>query len=246
MGSDGCGASTMGSEDEAEPTIIVPQSQDAIAGEEFKRIAAGHNSDKIIETVHTYFSNLGEYSFQTSIEPRAFLQFVNDSRLLAEDFDYADAEDITAKLVEDGCDRFDLDTFYAALAKIAFYKYKLAPVDSCETLIEDHIIPLEAEAQAYLANHPWEAHEKNPPPHMQVPIPELLRRCYLFYTEEGQPMVFEDFKLFAQDFELVPNHIALDDLRQLFAHSPRPWMNQKDFEVLIDACCGDNADWEGL
>jgi len=170
------------------------------------------------------------------MDPRAFLQFCNDARLLAEDFTYGDAEDICSKLVEDGCDRFDIEHFTIALAKICWYKYKLAPVDTAETFIEDHILPLEREAQEFLVARPWEKASNPYLKHGVIPQQELLHRCYLFYTEEGQPMFFEDFKLFAQDFGVVEGLIGLQELRQLYAQSPREWMSLQDFVALIQAC----------
>jgi len=174
------------------------------------------------------------------MEPRAFLQFCNDSRVLAEDFTYDDAEDICSKLVEDGCSRFTLPQFTVALGKIAWYKYSMAPTDSVETLLEDHVLPLEKEAQAFLAAAPWE-HTKDPfLKHSVIPHEELMHRAYLFYTEEGQPMFFQDYKLFAEDFEIVPKCIALDELRQLYAISPREWMSFEDFIALTQACGANN------
>jgi len=214
---------------------FMPPANDRKAGMAFSEYVANHHSTSIVEVVFHYFCNIGEYEFKTTMDPRAFLQFCADSRLLSEDFTYSDAEDIASKFVEDGYDRFDLEVFMMGLSKIGFYKYKLSPEDTAETLLEDHILPLEAEAQDFLARKPWEIAAKNKH-HTTIPSQELIHRAYLFYTEEGRPMLFEDFKLFAQDFDILPNCIAIDELRQLFAMSPREWMSVQDFVALIGAC----------
>merc|ERR1711977_498835 len=89
------------SDTEVQAAAITPTCNDREAGAAFAALVEAHHSSAIVATVHTYFSNIGEYEFRCDMEPRAFLQFCSDSRLLAEDFTYADAEDITAKLVED-------------------------------------------------------------------------------------------------------------------------------------------------
>lgn len=96
-------------------------------------------------------------------------------------------------------------------------------------------MPLEAEAQEFLNHKPWEINKRQKA-HTLIPSQELMHRAYLFYTEEGRPMYFEDFQLFAQDFEIVPRCLSMDELRQLYAISPRSWLSVQDFVALISAC----------
>ena len=64
----------------------VPAVQDLFAGEIFEHITAEYGACAAVEAVHKYYSNIGEYGLQDAMDPRAFVQFIQDSRLLAEDF----------------------------------------------------------------------------------------------------------------------------------------------------------------
>jgi len=209
----------------------VPDAQDHFAGEIFEHIADEYGSTRSIEAVFNYYSNIGEYGLQDDMDPRAFVQFVNDARILAEDFTMFDAEDITRKLVEDGYTRLPLPAFYIALAKIAFYKYRLAPRDSAETLIEDHILPLEGEAVSYMRNHGARLAQCPHPEDLRKTMnhSEMMHRVYLFYTEQGKPMFWEDFRLFLQDFEIAPAQLTLEQAAHLFHQHPDRMLNFEDF-----------------
>merc|ERR1712166_174854 len=211
--------------------IEVPAAQDHFAGEIFEHITSEYGACAAVEAVFNYYSNVGEYALQEDMDPRTFVQFIVDSRILAEDFTMFDAEDITRKLVEDGYTRFPLPAFYIGLAKIAFYKYRLAPQDSAETLIDDHILRIEGEAVAFMLHHgPRLA--QTPHPHdlrADMDPRERMNRVYLFYTEPGKPMFFEDFKLFCADFEICPDSIPIEQAAQIFHSNPARQLSLDDF-----------------
>eukprot|EP00658_Telonema_sp_P-2_P012375 TRINITY_DN14713_c0_g1_i1.p1 TRINITY_DN14713_c0_g1~~TRINITY_DN14713_c0_g1_i1.p1 ORF type:complete len:588 (-),score=87.43 TRINITY_DN14713_c0_g1_i1:436-2100(-) len=209
----------------------VPAAQDHFAGEILEHIASEYGACDAVAAVHTYYSNIGEYTLREDMDPRAFIQFIVDSRLLAEDFTMFDAEDICRKLVEDGYQRFPLPAFWIGLAKIAFYKYRLSPQDSAETLIDDHILPLEGEAVSFMLHHGPRLTETPHPQDLRMNMShhEMMHRVYLFYTEPGKPMFWDDFRLLCNDFQISPDQMSMDDAAQIFHSVPTRHLTFEDF-----------------
>lgn len=60
-------------------------------------------------------------------------------------------------------------------------------------------------------------------------ISEMMHRVYLFYTEQGKPMFWDDFRLFLQDFEIAPSQITLQQAAEVFHRQPDRMLTFEEF-----------------
>merc|ERR1711934_491636 len=56
-----------------------------------------------------------------------------------------------------------------------------------------------------------------------------MHRVYLFYTEPGKPMFWEDFRLFCQDFGISPDMIPVQEVAEVFHSIPTRHLSFDDF-----------------